>query len=122
MNPKTVIELLARSHELARRFTLLVLDAAHATMPTAEDIGGIANISVGALGSIDVWVDSTDADSSQSVRDELQAGRVVFRNLGADDCVTSLVGRIDTADWLRIHIDDENRLRLQVETGVVFRF
>ncbi|UPT87272.1 hypothetical protein HAP41_0000045305 [Bradyrhizobium barranii subsp. apii] len=122
MNPKTVIELLVRSHELARRFALLALDAAHAATPIADDIGGIANISVGALGQIDVWVDSTDADSSQSVRDALQANSVAFRNIDADDGSTSLVGRINGTDWLRIHVDDQNGLHLQVETGAVFRF
>ena len=62
LTAKSLIELLAESHEVARHFALLVIEVALETLPKVDDVGGIANISVGGFKPIDVIVDHVDSD------------------------------------------------------------
>jgi hypothetical protein len=117
--PETLINLLAEDHKLARRFALLVIETTHEAMATADDVGGIANISVGDFEPIDVIVDHVDRESSQSVHIKLRDDRVSFRNVCSADSSTSLVGSIAGTDWIRIFVGGDGKPHLAIETGAV---
>jgi hypothetical protein len=119
LTAKTLIELLAEDHEVARHFALLVIDATLKSLPTADDVGGIANISVGGFKPIDVIVDNTDSDSSRSVYAKLCDNRVSFRKVCSGEGSTSLVGSIAGTDWIRIFSGEDGKPHLAVDTGAV---
>ena len=119
LTAKSLIELLAESHEVARHFALLVIEVALETLPKVDDVGGIANISVGGFKPIDVIVDHVDSDSSRSVYAKLRDNRVSFREVRSTDGSTSLVGSIAGTDWIRIFGDSDGKPHLAVDTGAV---
>jgi hypothetical protein len=119
LTTEALIELLAKDHEVARHFALLVIEAALEAMPTVDDVGGIANISAGGFKPIDVIVDHVDSDSSRSVYAKLRDNRVSFREVRSTDGSTSLVGSIAGSDWIRIFGDSDGKPHLAVDTGAV---
>ena len=114
---------MAKDHEFARRFaslvTSLVISANDEAVEVADDVGGVANISVGDFMPIDVIVDHADMDSLQSVHDELHDDNVAFRNVFSAEGSISLVGSIADADWIRIFVGGDGKPHLAIETGAV---
>ncbi len=116
-DPNTMLDRLSQNHELASRLSLLVLKAARAGRPAADDIYGLVNINVASFGPIDVWIDCEATDSWLSVHDALVAGRVTFREVAGDGFPPSLVGSIGDDEGLRFFVDDKTRLRLVLATA-----
>ncbi|MBR1089367.1 hypothetical protein JQ621_18040 [Bradyrhizobium manausense] len=116
MSPYSLIELIAGSHELALRIALLVLSHTKEGLPDPQSFRSIVNISVGEYPPIDAYVDLVEWSALLALLDELNAGRVQFSNIDIDGRPSSLIGRVDGIDRLRIYVDARPTLRVAVLT------